>query len=78
MVTAAVRPTPEEPRPVVETLRGAMFMTARSSWDLATPGSPTCTRKRERKGKDETAWQRQQSARHNILAPSVSTLPPPP
>jgi hypothetical protein len=31
VVTAAVRPTPEEPRPVVETLRGAMFMMARSS-----------------------------------------------
>ena len=54
MVTAAVRPTPEEPRPVVETLRGAMFMTARSSWDLATPGSPTCARgKKGRRGKEE-------------------------
>jgi hypothetical protein len=40
-VTAAVRPTPDEPRPVVETASGATFMTARSSWDLATPGSPT-------------------------------------
>lgn len=42
VVTAAVRPTPEEPRPVVDTQRGAMFITARSSCDLATPGSPTC------------------------------------
>ncbi|KFM25075.1 hypothetical protein F751_1954, partial [Auxenochlorella protothecoides] len=41
VVTAAVRPTPEEPRPVVDTDSGARFMTARRSWDLATPGSPT-------------------------------------
>ena len=40
-VMAAVRPTPEDPRPVVETASGATFMTARSSWLLATPGSPT-------------------------------------
>ena len=31
VVTAAVRPTPEEPRPVVLTASGATFMTARSS-----------------------------------------------
>ena len=41
LVTAAVRPTPEEPRPVVDTARAAMLITARSSCDLATPGSPT-------------------------------------
>ena len=40
-VMAAVRPTPEEPRPVVDTAKGAMLSTARSSWLLATPGSPT-------------------------------------
>ena len=38
---AAVRPTPEEPRPVVLTASGATFMMARSSWLFATPGSPT-------------------------------------
>lgn len=41
LVTAAVRPTPLLPRPVVDTAWGATFMTALSSWDLATPGSPT-------------------------------------
>ena len=29
-VTAAVSPTPEEPRPVVETAKGATFIMARS------------------------------------------------
>ena len=40
-VTAAVRPTPEEPRPVVLTATGAMLRTKRRSWDLAVEGSPT-------------------------------------
>ena len=40
VVTAAVRPTPEEPRPVVGMARGAVHSTYRSSWDLATDGSP--------------------------------------
>lgn len=40
-MTAAVSPTPEDPLPVVLTDSSATFMTARSSWDLATPGSPT-------------------------------------
>ena len=40
-VTAAVRPTPDEPRPVVLTANGATFMIALSIWDFATPGSPT-------------------------------------
>mmetsp|Transcript_26743 Transcript_26743/g.50937 ORF Transcript_26743/g.50937 Transcript_26743/m.50937 type:complete len:214 (-) Transcript_26743:816-1457(-) len=40
-VTAAVSPTPEEPRPVVLMASGATFMTARIIWDLATEGSPT-------------------------------------
>lgn len=40
-VTAAVKPTPDEPRPVVEIASGAMFMIALNSWDLATEGSPT-------------------------------------
>src|SRR4051812_620768 len=45
LVTAAVRPTPEEPLPVVYTARGEMLVTYRSSCDLATPGSPAqqCT-----------------------------------
>jgi hypothetical protein len=41
VVIAAVRPTPVDPLPLVEMARGATFMTARSSCDLATPGSPT-------------------------------------
>lgn len=40
-VTAAVSPTPDEPRPVVLTASGATFMMARNICDLATPGSPT-------------------------------------
>mmetsp|Transcript_10812 Transcript_10812/g.19231 ORF Transcript_10812/g.19231 Transcript_10812/m.19231 type:complete len:247 (-) Transcript_10812:659-1399(-) len=40
-VTAAVRPTPLDPRPVVLSANGAMFRTNRSSWDLAVEGSPT-------------------------------------
>lgn len=41
LVTAAVRPTPEDPRPVVDMASGAMFIMARRSCDLATEGSPT-------------------------------------
>ena len=44
VVTAAVRPTPEEPRPVVGMARGAVHSTYRSSWDLATDGSPVMGR----------------------------------
>ena len=44
VVTAAVRPTPEEPRPVVGMARGAVQSTYRSSWDLATDGSPVTGR----------------------------------
>mmetsp|Transcript_17064 Transcript_17064/g.36942 ORF Transcript_17064/g.36942 Transcript_17064/m.36942 type:complete len:438 (+) Transcript_17064:770-2083(+) len=40
-VTAAVSPTPDEPRPVVEMASGAVRITARSSCDLAVPGSPS-------------------------------------
>ena len=40
-VTAAVKPTPEEPRPVVDMAKGAIFIMALRSWDLATEGSPT-------------------------------------
>lgn len=40
VVTAAVRPTPEEPRPVVGMALGAVQSTYRRSWDLATEGSP--------------------------------------
>mmetsp|Transcript_42322 Transcript_42322/g.122392 ORF Transcript_42322/g.122392 Transcript_42322/m.122392 type:complete len:210 (+) Transcript_42322:1447-2076(+) len=40
-VMAAVRPTPLEPRPVVLTARGAMFITKRSICDLPQEGSPT-------------------------------------
>ena len=39
-VTAAVRPTPDEPRPEVLTASGAMLSTKRSSCDLAVLGSP--------------------------------------
>lgn len=38
--TAAVRPTPELPLPVVLMQFGAIFIIARSSWDLPQPGSP--------------------------------------
>jgi len=41
LVTAAVKPTPLLPRPVVLIARGAMFSTNRSSWDLPHEGSPT-------------------------------------
>lgn len=40
VVTAAVRPTPEDPRPVVVMARGAVCRTYRSNCDLATDGSP--------------------------------------
>lgn len=40
VVTAAVRPTPDEPRPVVGMALGAVQSTYRRSWDLATDGSP--------------------------------------
>ena len=40
--TAAVRPTPEEPLPVVYTARGEMWAMCFISWLLATPGSPAC------------------------------------
>lgn len=40
-VTAAVRPTPEDPRPVVAMARGAVLSTNLRSWDLAVEGSPT-------------------------------------
>mmetsp|Transcript_18826 Transcript_18826/g.64108 ORF Transcript_18826/g.64108 Transcript_18826/m.64108 type:complete len:342 (-) Transcript_18826:199-1224(-) len=39
-VTAAVRPAPELPRPVVYTPRGDTFTMCFSSWLFATPGSP--------------------------------------
>mmetsp|Transcript_46916 Transcript_46916/g.92908 ORF Transcript_46916/g.92908 Transcript_46916/m.92908 type:complete len:264 (-) Transcript_46916:910-1701(-) len=39
-VTAAVRPTPLEPLPVVYTERGAILHTCFSNWLFATPGSP--------------------------------------
>mmetsp|Transcript_54291 Transcript_54291/g.161199 ORF Transcript_54291/g.161199 Transcript_54291/m.161199 type:complete len:370 (-) Transcript_54291:499-1608(-) len=41
VVTAAVRPTPEEPLPVVDTASGAMRSTKRRSCDLAVEGSPS-------------------------------------
>lgn len=41
VTTAAVRPTPEEPRPLALTDTSARCMAALSNWDLATPGSPT-------------------------------------
>lgn len=39
-MTAAVRPTPDEPLPVVYWLRAANRSMYDRSWDLATPGSP--------------------------------------
>src|SRR5579862_1452305 len=41
VVTAAVRPTPDDPRPVVAIANGAVFRTKRRSWDFAVDGSPT-------------------------------------
>mmetsp|Transcript_10336 Transcript_10336/g.25335 ORF Transcript_10336/g.25335 Transcript_10336/m.25335 type:complete len:212 (+) Transcript_10336:545-1180(+) len=41
LVTAAVRPTPDDPLPVVLTARGAIPMALRNSWLLAVLGSPT-------------------------------------
>ena len=41
VVTAAVKPTPELPLPVVAIARGAVFNTNRSICDLAVDGSPT-------------------------------------
>jgi len=41
ITTAAVKPTPEEPRPVVAMAKGAMLRTKRRSCDLAVDGSPT-------------------------------------
>lgn len=38
--TAAVRPTPEDPLPVVYTALGEMWAMCLISWLLATPGSP--------------------------------------
>jgi len=40
-VTAAIKPTSEDPWPVVEIAKGAIFSIALNSWDLATEGSPT-------------------------------------
>lgn len=50
VVTAAVRPTPEDPLPLVEMASGATDMMARRSWDLATEGSPTIIMFRSLKG----------------------------
>lgn len=44
LVTAAVRPTPELPRPVVAIAKGAVPRTNRRSCDLAVEGSPTMRR----------------------------------
>ena len=41
MVTAAVRPTPEDPRPVVLIANGAISIIERNNCDLAVEGSPT-------------------------------------
>ena len=40
-VTAAVKPTPLDPLPVVDTARGAIVMTDLNNWLLAVEGSPT-------------------------------------
>ena len=44
--TAAVRPTPEDPFPVVYTALGEMWAMCLISWLLATPGSPACPSQR--------------------------------
>lgn len=44
VVTAAVKPTPELPRPVVAIARGAVPRTNRRSCDFAVDGSPTMSR----------------------------------
>lgn len=44
VVTAAVRPTPDEPRPVVAIARWATCSTKRRNCDLATDGSPISSR----------------------------------
>ena len=40
VVTAAVKPTPDEPLPVVAIARGAVWRTYRNICDLAVDGSP--------------------------------------
>mmetsp|Transcript_21922 Transcript_21922/g.51246 ORF Transcript_21922/g.51246 Transcript_21922/m.51246 type:complete len:358 (-) Transcript_21922:584-1657(-) len=41
LITAAVRPTPDDPRPVVLMAGSATFITKRSIWDFPQDGSPT-------------------------------------
>ncbi|KAH3688520.1 hypothetical protein WICPIJ_000510 [Wickerhamomyces pijperi] len=41
VVTAAVKPTPEEPLPVVAMAKEAVFKTNLNIWDFAVDGSPT-------------------------------------
>jgi len=41
IVTAAVKPTPDEPLPVVFNASGAISRTCLKSYDLAVDGSPT-------------------------------------
>jgi len=43
-MTAAVKPTPVEPLPVVLIVPGLKFITTLKSYDLAVPGSPTISK----------------------------------
>ena len=40
LITAAVKPTPVEPLPVVEIESGAIFIICLSNWDFPVDGSP--------------------------------------
>lgn len=73
VVTAAVRPTPDEPRPVVGMALGAVQSTYRRSWDLATEGSPTEQGSGEPRGKSPHTPANSASAAH-FLAKSHSNL----
>lgn len=73
VVTAAVRPTPDEPRPVVGMALGAVQSTYRRSWDLATEGSPTEQGSGEPRGKSPHTPAYSVSAAH-FLAKSHSNL----
>lgn len=73
VVTAAVRPTPDEPRPVVGMALGAVQSTYRRSWDLATEGSPTEQGSGESRGKSPHTPANSASTAH-LLVKSHSNL----
>lgn len=73
VVTAAVRPTPDEPRPVVGMALGAVQSTYRRSWDLATEGSPIEQGSGESRGKSPHTPANSASTAH-LLVKSHSNL----